>query len=76
MVDKRSPDRELQLAFTMAALGMELVVPILVGWGFDTYFHWAPWGVLVGAVLGLSMVLMHAIRHGNLDDQQSKQHRD
>jgi F0F1-type ATP synthase assembly protein I len=67
MVDRPSDPREMQLVFALAALGMELLLPTLVGGALDYYFGWAPWGVLIGAGLGLTIVLLHAIRRGNLD---------
>jgi F0F1-type ATP synthase assembly protein I len=65
----------MQLVFALAALGMELLLPTLVGGALDYYFGWAPWGVLIGAGLGLTIVLLHAIRRGNLDDQSPTRHR-
>ena len=38
-----------------------MVVPVGVGLALDHYLSWAPWGVVVGAVLGLVAGIGHLI---------------
>lgn len=50
------PDRrELGRNYALAQIGFEMVVPIGIGMALDFYLGWtpAPWGVVVGTVLGL-----------------------
>jgi F0F1-type ATP synthase assembly protein I len=47
--------------WSMSQVGLEMVVPVGVGIALDRYLHWAPWGVIVGAVLGLVVGLVHLV---------------
>src|SRR5205823_14847216 len=59
---ERPPDaRELGYYFSLAQVGLEMVVPVVVGLLLDHYLGWRPWGVVVGAVLGLVTGLTHLI---------------
>lgn len=69
MVGKPSANREFNLAIAMTSLAFELSVPILAGWLVDQYLGRAPVGILVGAVTGMTLVLVHALRLGNLDQK-------
>src|SRR5262249_38374320 len=51
-----------------AQVGREMVVPIGVGLMLDRRFGWAPWGVVVGAVLGLCLGLVRLVRLANKED--------
>lgn len=53
--------KELGFYFELSQVGMEMVVPIVVGLAVDHYLNWAPWGVVVGAVLGLVGGMAHLI---------------
>ena len=56
------PDsREFGKYFAFAQVGLEMVAPIVVGVLIDNYFDSAPWGVAVGAVLGLAGGLWHLV---------------
>jgi F0F1-type ATP synthase assembly protein I len=66
----RSPDfKELGFYFALAQVGLEMVVPIGIGAALDYYLHWAPWGVVAGAVLGLMGGLIHLVALINRDDK-------
>jgi F0F1-type ATP synthase assembly protein I len=64
--------RELGHYFTLAQVGLEMVVPIVVGVWLDGHFGWSPWGVVVGAVLGLATGLIHLVALANRRERQQR----
>ncbi len=69
------PDRkEMARYVTLGQIGLEMVVPIVVGLLLDRYFGWTPWGVVVGAVLGLCGGFVHLVHLLNkMDSKDSSQ---
>jgi F0F1-type ATP synthase assembly protein I len=66
-----SPNRnELGRYLGMGQIGLEMVVPIGIGLALDHYLGWAPWGVVVGAVVGLTVGLVRLVRLANQEDNQ------
>jgi F0F1-type ATP synthase assembly protein I len=57
--------RDLGYYFTIAQVGLEMAVPVGVGAWLDGQFGWSPWGVVVGAVLGLGTGLTHLVALSN-----------
>lgn len=56
------PDPEsMKKYFAYSQIGLEMVVPIVLGLLADNNFGWSPWGVVVGAILGLVGGLAHLI---------------
>jgi F0F1-type ATP synthase assembly protein I len=56
------PDpREVGKYLAFPQVGMEMVAPIAAGWAVDYYLETGPWGVAVGAILGLVSGLWHLI---------------
>ncbi|MFN4259800.1 MAG: hypothetical protein ACK4RK_10915 [Gemmataceae bacterium] len=53
--------REMGLYMSLAQVGLEMVVPVGIGIALDYYLSWTPWGVVVGAVLGLVVGIVHLI---------------
>ena len=51
--------REFGFYLALAGVGVEMVVPIIVGAILDSSFHWTPYATLVGMVLGFVMSLVH-----------------
>jgi F0F1-type ATP synthase assembly protein I len=49
------------LYLALAQTGLEMVAPIVVGILLDSYLGWQPWGVAVGAVVGLAGGLWHLV---------------
>ena len=67
------PDpRQLGRYFALAQVGLEMAAPIVVGAILDHYLDWAPWGVVVGAVLGLIAGLTHLVNLSNRPENEEK----
>src|SRR5947209_16068957 len=64
--------KELGFYFELSQVGMEMVVPIVGGLALDYYLNWAPWGVVVGAVLGLVGGMAHLLAILNRQQQQER----
>jgi F0F1-type ATP synthase assembly protein I len=47
--------------FALAQVGMEMAAPIVVGLIVDQNWNTTPWGVAVGAILGLVGGLWHLV---------------
>jgi F0F1-type ATP synthase assembly protein I len=52
----------LEMAERGLILGLEFVVPMLLGLGFDRWRGTLPWGTLIGTALGFVVGLWHLIR--------------
>jgi F0F1-type ATP synthase assembly protein I len=61
MGDKVPDSKEMGRYFTLSQIGFEMVVPIVVGLILDNKLGWAPWGVVVGAIVGLVGGLTHLV---------------
>jgi len=57
--------RELGYYLSLAQVGMEMVVPIGLGAWAQDVFDFRPWGVVVGAALGLIVGLTHLVLLSN-----------
>ncbi len=67
------PDRkELARYMALSQVGLEMVTPIVVGLLLDRYLGWTPppWGLIVGAILGLFGGLVHLLLLVNKMDSQ------
>jgi F0F1-type ATP synthase assembly protein I len=68
--------REMGFYVSLAQVGLEMVVPVVVGLLLDRYLAWHPWGVAVGAILGLATGLLHLValasRHQDPNSSQRK----
>ena len=53
--------REMGRYMAFAQVGFEMAAPIGLGAYLDHRLGWAPWGVIVGAVLGLVGGLAHLV---------------
>jgi F0F1-type ATP synthase assembly protein I len=67
-----SDQKQLARYLAMSQVGAEMVGPIVVGLVVDYYFNCSPWGVLVGAVLGLVGGLAHLIQLSKPQGPQKK----
>jgi len=61
MPDGLPDSRETGRLFALAQVGMEMAAPIVVGLLIDQNFETGPWGVAVGAVVGLVGGLWHLV---------------
>lgn len=57
---------ETRLLWRLAGMGFqfgtEIIAGVLLGWFVDRVFRTAPWGVVIGAVAGILVAMMHFIR--------------
>lgn len=53
--------KEFGRLLSIGQVGLEMVVPIIVGVYLDDRLGWSPWATTVGAVLGLAMGLLHLV---------------
>jgi F0F1-type ATP synthase assembly protein I len=63
---------ELGYYFSLAQVGLEMVVPIGLGVWLQDLYDFRPWGVVVGAVLGLTVGLTHLVVMTNRRDASGK----
>ena len=61
--------KEMARYIAISQVGLEMVVPPAIGIYLDYLFGWRPWGVVVGATLGLVGGLVHLIHLSNRSDQ-------
>ncbi|MBI1917907.1 MAG: AtpZ/AtpI family protein [Planctomycetes bacterium] len=61
MAENEPSPRDLGRYFALAQVGLEMVAPIVLGLFLEARLGWAPWGVVVGAVLGLVGGLWHMV---------------
>lgn len=64
--------KEIGRYLALGQVGLEMVVPIAAGLGIDRYFGCGPWGLIVGATLGLGGGLAHLIHQANKMDASNK----
>ena len=69
----RSTDPEKMAQYlALSQVGLEMVAPIILGLVLDYYLGWTPWGVLVGAVLGLVGGIAHLVQLTSKNNQKPK----
>ena len=61
MADNAPKPEDVGRYFALAQVGLEMVAPIVLGLFLDSRLGWTPWGVVVGAVLGLVGGLWHLV---------------
>ena len=69
------PDRkEMGRYVALSQIGLEMIVPIIIGLVVDHYLNWTPWALIAGAILGLCGGLMHLVHLLNqMDSKDSSQ---
>ena len=73
MPDDRPPDaREMGKYMALAQVGVEMVVPLIVGLAIDSYVGTGPWLMVAGAVLGFVGGIMHLIALSNRQDRPGR----
>jgi F0F1-type ATP synthase assembly protein I len=82
---KLTPADERRYWLRYAGMGFEffagLLACVLIGMWLDSLFGWSPWGVLVGAAVGLFGSMFNLIRRGlamqrEVSDQQASKRQD
>jgi F0F1-type ATP synthase assembly protein I len=53
--------RQMGIYYALAQVGLEMVVPIGMGWWADKQLGSAPWLLVVGVVLGFMLGIGHLI---------------
>jgi F0F1-type ATP synthase assembly protein I len=67
----RLPDpKDVGRYFALAMVGLEMVAPVVIGLLLDRNLGWSPWGVIVGAIVGLVGGLYHLIILANRFNRQ------
>lgn len=61
MVPNKPDPRDVGFYYALAQIGLEMVAPIVIGVLLDVYVGTMPWGIVVGAVLGLVAAFAHLI---------------
>ena len=61
MPEGQPDSKELGYYFTLAHVGMEMVIPMVVGIVIDRYMGWSPWATVTGVVLGFTGGIVHLI---------------
>lgn len=62
MPSSENPDpRQLGKYYAMAQVGVEMVVPIVLGWWLDERLATAPWLLVVGVFGGLALGIVHLV---------------
>jgi F0F1-type ATP synthase assembly protein I len=73
MPDSRPPDaRELGYYFALAQVGVEMVVPLIVGLVIDYYADWGPWATIGGTILGFVGGVVHLVALANQQEARHK----
>ena len=62
MFPAKTNPKDLGKALALSQIGLEMVVPIVLGFALDSYLGWLPWATVVGAVLGLILGLAHLVQ--------------
>jgi F0F1-type ATP synthase assembly protein I len=68
--------RDVRRYMSLSQVGLEMVAPIGLGLGLDLWLGWLPWGVIVGAVLGFSVGMIHLYIVVSKDDSDSPKPKD
>jgi F0F1-type ATP synthase assembly protein I len=61
----RGNSKDLARYAAIGQVGLEMAVPPVVGWYLDSLYGWGPWGVIIGAALGLVGGLVHLVHLAN-----------
>jgi ATP synthase protein I len=67
--------REMGYYFALAQVGVEMVVPTLLGYWIDSWLGTTPWITIVAAVLGFAAGMIHLImilRQKDRDEKSGK----
>jgi F0F1-type ATP synthase assembly protein I len=75
MIDEPPPDRrELGYYIALSQVGLEMVVPLIVGAFVDSCFGTGPWLTVAGAVVGFVGGMMHLVALANKQNARRSDH--
>lgn len=72
MPERPNSAKEVAYYFELSQVGLEFVSPLVIGVVLDHYLAWGPWGVIIGAVLGLAVGMWHLVRLLNRQTDMTK----
>jgi F0F1-type ATP synthase assembly protein I len=52
----------MEWASRVTTIGLEFALPVLLGYGVDSWLHTTPAGMIIGALLGFATGMSHAVR--------------
>jgi F0F1-type ATP synthase assembly protein I len=61
MVPQEPDGRQLGTYYAIAQVGIEMVVPIGIGWWADQRLGSAPWLLVTGVILGFALGIWHLV---------------
>lgn len=59
--------------YALAQVGLEMVVPIALGWWLDSKLGSEPWLLVVGVMLGLAVGIVHLVALANRRPPEDEQ---
>jgi F0F1-type ATP synthase assembly protein I len=62
--------RQLGTYFALAQVGLEMVIPIGLGWWMDEQMGSRPWLLVLGVVLGFVLGIVHLMVFARRDDSK------
>jgi F0F1-type ATP synthase assembly protein I len=65
-----SERRQLGIYYAMAQVGLEMVVPIGLGWWADEQLGSAPWLLVLGVILGFVLGIVHLVALTRQDESK------
>jgi F0F1-type ATP synthase assembly protein I len=72
-VSPETPDsKEFGRLVAMGQVGLEMVVPIVLGMVLDHYLAWDPWGLVGGAAIGFFGGLAHLVHLAAKEDAATR----
>jgi F0F1-type ATP synthase assembly protein I len=72
----QAESKQMGRLMALSQVGFEMVVPIGLGLYLDNRFGWTPWGVSIGAVLGLVGGLTHLVVMTNRFEKKNFENKD
>lgn len=73
-MSKRPDDvRQLGFYYALGQVGLEMALPAGLGLWIDSTWNTGPWAVIIGAILGLVLGMLHLVVLLNQQQQQNQQ---
>jgi ATP synthase protein I len=52
----------MEWASRVTTIGLEFALPVVLGYGVDSWLHTTPAGIILGALLGFALGMLHAVQ--------------